>query len=189
MIQRQNLLKMAFMSLVFVFISCSKSDSNSDNTSEKKLHSYDLKFVSESGSNSITYTYAGSETNALQVGQFKQDIGPNGALTIDFTRGSEVIKAIFVLDDSGNPLNLDYIAYQSLAGSLFEFRDTATNRVFKGISGTVTITNKMITESSNSVRSASYKVSFSGEFELTLTETGETLRMIGTGNVLVGQSI
>lgn len=183
-----NLFKLVLVSLFFVIASCSKNDDKSDETPTKRLNSYDIMFVKETGSSTIRFSYAGSETSTTQVGQFKENVGNHGALTLDYSHSTNVIKGGFVLTENGSPLNLDYQSYPSFEGSLLELRDSSTNRVFKGVSGTVIISNRSIAKSSNQVRAANYIAVFSGEFEL-LTDSGELIIMTGTGTIEAGQPI
>lgn len=115
-------------------------------------------------------------------------MGSYGTLTLDFSHGTNLIKGGFILKENGAPLNLDFEGYQTLEASLFELHDSEKNRVFKGVFGTVTISNRNIEDSSNPVRAASYKVQFDGEFDL-ITDGGVAVRCIGKGKVEVGQAI
>ncbi len=184
----QNLVKLVLVGLIVAFSSCSKSDDKSNDNQGNKLHSYDMVFQNETGSNTFRYAYAGSITSAIQVGNFDEGIGNYGALTLNFNHDSNSIKGGFILKENGNPLNLDYNAYQSREGSLLELHDTATNRIFRAVSGTVTITGKNIEQSSSAIRAASYTLQFDGDFDI-FTSNGEIIRCTGTGSVAVGQPI
>jgi len=184
----QNLVKLILLSFIVTFSSCSKSDDNTNENQGKKLHSYNVVFENDSGSNTFRYAYSGSITSTVQVGNFDEGIGNFGALTLNFNHDSNTMKGGFILKENGTPLNLDYNAYQSREGALLEFHDTAANRIFRAVSGTVTITNKIIEESSSAVRAASYKLQFDGAFDI-FTSNGDILRCTGTGSIEVGQPI
>jgi len=186
-VKYQKFLKLAFVSLFFVFASCSESDNNTDDNQGRKLHSYDMEFINVSGSNTFQYAYSGSETSTIQAGNYDESIGNYGALTLNLTHGTNVISGSFILKENGSPLNLDYVAYQTLEGSLLEIRDLSSNRVFKAVSGIVTISSRNIEESSSTIRPANYKIEFDGEFEL--SDGVSTVSCIGTGAVAVGQPI
>lgn len=184
----QNLVKLVFVSLFVVFASCSKSDDNKDDNQGKKLHSYDMVFQNETGSNTFRYTYAGSETSTMQAGNFDASIGNHGALTLNLTHNTNKFKGGFILKENGAPLNLDYVAYQNLEGSLLELNDTGANRIFRAVSGTVTISSRNIEESTGNIRAASYKLQFDGAFDI-LSSNGEIIRCTGSGTISVGQPI
>ncbi len=167
--------------LLFAFISCSKDDDG--HTATK--NSYDIEFTRESGSTSLRTTYRGSDNDAHNIGKFDRNSGLNGALMLDFNHDGTILKGAFLMDADNNPLDLDYSAYLLDSGSLFELRDPATTRVYKGISGSVTIRNMVVDNSSESVRSATYIVEFNGEFEL--TEGDEITHWEGTAKIEVGQ--
>ena len=139
------------------------------------------------GSNTFWFTYSGSETSTIQAGNFDESIGNHGALTLNLTHDTNVISGSFILKENGSPLDLDYVAYQAREGSLLEIRDLSSNRVFKAVSGTVTISSRNIEESSKSIRPASYKIQFDGEFEI--NDGGGVVSCTGTGTVAVGQPI
>lgn len=184
----QNILKLAFVSLFFIFPSCSKSDSNTDENEGKQFHSYDLEFNNNAGSNTFQYTYAGSEISSSQSGMFDESMGNFGALTMNLTHGTNKILGGFILSENGTPLNLNYEGNQTFEASLLELHDSALNRIFKGVSGTVTIISRDISESSNSPRAANYKLQFEGEFDLFLNGAF-SVRCTGTGEIAVGQPI
>lgn len=186
-VTQRNLVKLIFVSLFVVFASCSKSDSNTDDNQGRKLHSYDMVFSSMPGSNTFRFTYSGSETSTIQAGHYDESIGNHGALTLNLTHETNVIIGSFILKENGSPLNLDYVAHQTLEGSLLEIRDLSSNRIFKAVSGTVTISSRNIEDSSNAIRPASYKIQFDGEFEF--NDGGGLISCIGSGTVAVGQPI
>lgn len=186
-VKYQNFLKLAFVSLFFVFASCSESDSETEENEGRTQHSYNMEFNKDSGSTTFRYTYEGSEISTFQSGMYEENVGSHGALTLNLSHGTNQILGSFILKEDGSPLNLDYVAYQTQEGSLLEIRDSGFNRIFTAVSGTVTISSLVIEDSSKPIRPASYKIQFNGEFEL--NTDGSIVQCTGMGTAAIGQPV
>lgn len=181
-VKYQDLIKLAFVSFLLVFVSCSKGDSDQDDNRENQYHSYQLEFEYESGTNTTKFTYGASETQPNLIGQFKKEESSYGALTLDFKHDTDHLTGTFRLDGNEAPIELDFDRVE------LQFLDSGLNRTFKSVSGTLKISELNILKTSDVVSAASYILDFDGSFELT-DANGEVVLCEGKGTVKVGQSM
>lgn len=182
-----NLLRLVFVSLLFVFVSCDKDDTNRDTDQGNKYHSYEIKMVIEIRGGSQTSTYKGGKTSTDLIGRYQKNVGDKGALVLDFQHDGDLLVNTLLLTAHEAPMEVD------VEEGILTFNDSRSNYSYTAVSGTIKVSELKIAQPLNTESAVSYVLEFEDvDFEYTeVNEAGESVlvRCTGEGTIKIGQPI